>query len=300
VNNWKIPGDAEKMPLSDNLSRDILTVQCHSHNDYWRKVPLFNALAAGCISVEADIWKGRGPDNTPTDDLFVGHSLKSLRADRTLKTLYIDPLIYVLEYKNKDSGPGSAVGVFDTAINQTLVLLLDFKTGGSETWPLVQEQLQPLRDRGWLTKWNSTSNSRNLAPITVVATGEAPFDLILQLPTHDVFFDAPLEQLDKTNNYTAANSYFASVSMGKAIGKVSSGGLTGGQIATVKNQAVAALEKSLLSRYWDTPSWPLSKRNKVWEALSDQGVGLLNVDSLETATRWDWRWCTVAGLNLCV
>jgi hypothetical protein len=274
-------------------------VTCHSHNDYWRKVPLFNALAAGCISVEADIWKSRGPDNAPADDLFVGHDVKALRGDRTLNSLYIDPLIYVLEYQNKGSASGSTVGVFDTNVNQTLVLLLDFKTGGAETWPLVQQHLQPLRDRGWLTKWNSTSHSRTLAPITVVATGNALLESILQLPTQDVFFDAPLDQLDKTNSYTAENSYFASVSMGKAVGKVPFGGLNGGQISTVSKQAMVAQEKGLVSRYWDTPSWPLSTRNKIWETLVDQGVGLLNVDSLETATRWDWRWCTVAGLNIC-
>jgi hypothetical protein len=262
-------------------------------------VPLFDALAAGCISVEADIWQGRGPDNAPVDDLFVGHNLKSLRADRSLNTLYINPLIYLLEYQNNVTSPGSPVGIFDTAPNQTLVLLLDFKTGGAETWPLVQKQLQPLRDRGWLSKWNSTYRTRTQAPITVVATGNALLNSVIHLSTQDVFFDAPLEQLDKKNDYTAENSYFASVSMGNAIGKVSFLGLNNGQIAVVKNQTTVAREKGLFSRYWDTPAWPISKRNRIWATLVEHGVGLLNVDSLETAARWDWRWCTIAGLNLC-
>jgi hypothetical protein len=37
------------MPLS-------VPVGCHSHNDYWRRVPLYSALQAGCIGVEADVW----------------------------------------------------------------------------------------------------------------------------------------------------------------------------------------------------------------------------------------------------
>ena len=28
--------------------RDIIPIPCHSHNDYWRRVPLFSALRAGC------------------------------------------------------------------------------------------------------------------------------------------------------------------------------------------------------------------------------------------------------------
>lgn len=29
------------------------------------------------------------------------------------------------------------------------------------------------------------------------------------------------------------------------------------------------------------------------------GVGMLNVDDLVSATRWNWDWCVVAGLVLC-
>ena len=28
----------------------------HSHNDYWRDVPLYSALANGVRSIEADVW----------------------------------------------------------------------------------------------------------------------------------------------------------------------------------------------------------------------------------------------------
>jgi hypothetical protein len=29
------------------------------------------------------------------------------------------------------------------------------------------------------------------------------------------------------------------------------------------------------------------------------GVGMLNVDDLVSATRWNWGWCVVAGIALC-
>jgi hypothetical protein len=28
----------------------------HSHNDYWRDVPFYSAIASGAISVESDVW----------------------------------------------------------------------------------------------------------------------------------------------------------------------------------------------------------------------------------------------------
>jgi hypothetical protein len=55
--SWKIPSDSITALSSwpKDFSQGITLVQCHSHNDYWRKVPLFDALTAGCVGVEADM-----------------------------------------------------------------------------------------------------------------------------------------------------------------------------------------------------------------------------------------------------
>ncbi|KAI1748920.1 hypothetical protein F4782DRAFT_533885 [Xylaria castorea] len=37
-------------------SQTVIPRACHSHNDYLRRIPLFTALTAGCIGVEADVW----------------------------------------------------------------------------------------------------------------------------------------------------------------------------------------------------------------------------------------------------
>ncbi|KAF2423770.1 hypothetical protein EJ08DRAFT_595457 [Tothia fuscella] len=294
VKNWRSSGDAQKIiPWPADFSRDVIPVQCHSHNDYWRKVPLFDALAAGCVSVEADIWNEQG-----SDELLVGHSKRALKAERTLRSLYLDPIMHILKATNNGTSANETVGVFETAPNTTLVLLLDFKTDGANTWPLVQTHLEPLREKEWLTRWDATTKSRRLGLVTVVATGKAPFDLVTSSTTKDIFFDAPLDNLDKTDQYTAENSYFASVSMGKAIGNVRHD-LSVTQLVQVEKQISLAEQKALVSRYWDTPSWPMSTRNRVWQTLVDHGVGILNVDSLETATRWDWKICSVGGLRIC-
>lgn len=189
--------------LSD-ATQDVHPVRCHSHNDYWRTVPLFDAIAAGCPSVEADIWY-------QYDDLYVGHHQSQLHANRTLRSLYIDPLIDILERQNNffscEGGQDcdsrwptdqSLVGVFSSDPDQPLVLLIDFKTPGQSTWRELQKQLKPLRDRNLLTYFNGTTIISG--PVIVVGTGHAQFDDLTANDIYcDVFYDAPLELLADTS-----------------------------------------------------------------------------------------------------
>ena len=201
VEYWGRPGHtgAGLSSWPTDFSRDIMPVPCHSHNDYWRRVPLFSAIEVGCIGVEADIWLF-------DDELYVGHSVASLTRNRTLDSLYINPLLDILSKQN----PRSTIlpddisqphGVFDTDPEQSLILLIDFKTSGSALWPHVQSALQPLREKNYMTRFNGTKMIRG--PITVVGTGNTPFDLVSSEetnPHHDVFYDAPLNEMYEGTN----------------------------------------------------------------------------------------------------
>lgn len=196
VRLWGRPGHigANLAAWPTDFSRDITPIPCHSHNDYWRRVPLYSAIEAGCIGVEADIWLFQ-------DELFVGHSVASLTPNRTLNSLYIYPLLDILSKQNpKDTlvpeGDHQIHGVFDTNPEQTLILLIDFKTAGAALWPHVQSALEPLRIQNYLTRANGTHVIRG--PITVVGTGNTPFDLVdsdTSNPHRDIFFDSPLGDL---------------------------------------------------------------------------------------------------------
>lgn len=179
-----------------DFTRDIVPIPCHSHNDYWRRVPLFDALRAGCTGVEADVWLF---DN----DLYVGHNTASLQRNRTFQSLYIDPLVDILERQNPQTEfyNGSSHGVFDADDGKSLTLLVDLKTGGAETWPWVLDQLEPLRNRGWLSYVeNDTLHTRQ---VTVVGTGNTPFDLLTKNLTYrDAFFDAPLDTMWEPRHVT--------------------------------------------------------------------------------------------------
>lgn len=304
VNTWHHPADSLDLlpPFPENFSRDIAPVPCHSHNDYDRKVPLYTALAAGCTSVEADIWLRKGNDNK--DVLLVGHSARALKEDRTLKHLYVDPLQRILE--NMNPKPGFVVlendtvsGIFGKDPSTTLVLLLDFKSDPEALWPVVQIALQSLRDMNWLSYWDTKSKTITIRPITIVATGETRFqDVISNTTYRDVFFDAPLGDIANPI-YDTSNSYYASSSVKNAVGNIWFGRFSGKQIETIGKQIGEAESKGLKSRYWGTVNWPIGWRDYVWKTLVEKGVSVLNVDAVEEAARWDWGVCIVAGLVLC-
>lgn len=245
----------------------------HSHNDYTRATPLFEALSYGVISVEADVWWVNG-------ELEVGHVPTDLQKGKTLASLYVDPLVDLLKCQNK-AGDGLA-GIFSKNSTQTLQLLIDVKTDGVTTWPHVVEALEPLRERGWLTFYaNGTIHER---PITVVGTGNTPLQLLKDLDTRDYFFDGPLDNLD---GFNATLSPLASTNFFEDIGIVWQPWtpfLVANQIKKVQSQVDAAHAKGIKARYWNTPGWPSGLRDGVMATLWEEGhVDFLNADDLAAA-----------------
>ncbi|EPS26487.1 hypothetical protein PDE_01424 [Penicillium oxalicum 114-2] len=309
-----LPGQRPSL-LADWLGQGVVPIACHSHNDYWRQVPLFSALAVGCTGVEADIW----PDG---DHLRVGHTRRTVLKGQTLRSLYLDPILDILDQHNPASNVSTKdtesfihqenfapVGVFVTEPSQPLILLIDFKVDPETLWPMLMTDLEPLRQKGYLTHFNGSHIVQR--PLTIVATGDAPFDHIQENSTYrDVFYDAPLDRLPllpasskddleslsteavpvpSLSPYTRYNSYYASVSFRHTIGSLYLGRLSHDQLIKVRSQIAAAHARGLKVRYWGTPGWPTALRNYVWRELEREGVDMLNVDDLRAASRGEWR-----------
>ncbi|KAI1103285.1 hypothetical protein F4804DRAFT_236127 [Jackrogersella minutella] len=297
LGNWGKPGtgteDLAWYPTG--FLRDIIPIPCHSHNDYWRKIPLFSALNAGCVGVEADVWLF---DDDP--ELYVGHDPGALTPNRTFQSLYVNPLVDLLNRSNPQTKfyNDTIRGVFDYDPRQSVILLVDLKTDGTKTWPHVLAQLEPLRSRGWLTHFeNGVMNQRQ---VTVVGTGETPFDQVVKNSTYrDVFFDAPLadmwEDPDAPDSespkgatiYNDTNSFYASTSFYETNGLAMTG-FSGEQLRKVRGQIKGAHRRGLKVRYWETPSWPVALRNKFWHTLVEEGADILNVDDLKGVSRTKW------------
>ncbi|KAF2797545.1 hypothetical protein K505DRAFT_235275 [Melanomma pulvis-pyrius CBS 109.77] len=301
-----------------DFTRGVIPINCHSHNDYWRRIPLYEALRYGCTGVEADVWLF-------SDELFVGHNTNSLTRNRTFRSMYVDPLIRILDQQNAANDLASTTlstapknGIFDVDPSQTVVLLVDFKNDGVEIFPVVSEQIAAFREKGYLTYFDG--NTTVSGPITVVATGNAPFDLITANSQYrDIFFDAPLDRMYEepssseptlgdqplplprprtsgqgtvgttaTSHFDATNSFYASVSFKKSIGILWGGRISATQLQLIRGQIRGARARGLKPRYWGTPSWPVGLRNKLWKVLVEEGVEYLNGDDLPAMTRGNW------------
>jgi hypothetical protein len=94
----------------------------HSHNDYANNTPFYKAFTNGYNSIEADIFLVDG-------ELLVSHSEKALFKERTLKGMYLDPILYALRR--------------DTT--RQLCLLIDIKDDYNKTLPKLEKELKPLQ-----------------------------------------------------------------------------------------------------------------------------------------------------------
>ncbi|KKK21406.1 hypothetical protein AOCH_004750 [Aspergillus ochraceoroseus] len=245
------------------------------------------ALSKGCISTEADVWLYNGT-------LYVGHDESSLTEERTLESLYINPILDVLERQNPKSrfltSPTNN-GVFDTDTSQTLYFFIDVKTAGPETFEAVISALEPLRRQGYLT---TLKNNKTLteAPITVIGTGNTPYDMVGPVADRDYFYDGPLSELSNSEyaDLTSLISPIASTSFTSAVGDLAlSGGdtvLSEQQLEVLRSQISVAKERGILSRYWGAPYYPIRARNLLWRTLIQEGVGLLNADDLDAAATY--------------
>ena len=188
---------------------------------------------------------------------------------------------------------------------------------GRQQFPYVSSQLAALREKNYLTHFNGEKVIPG--PVTVVATGNAPFNLLIANTTYrDIFFDAPLDQLTSSQpssifsyaevdsrrkrgqGYTGTdlslgseqfhslNSYYPSISFKSIIGFPWRGHLSQSQKRKIRAQIRAAHEKGLKARYWNTPNWPVGLRNHVWKILVEEGADYLNVDDLRSASMVDW------------
>ena len=132
-----IESNSPLLQYPTQVTQDIVPKRIHSHNDCasyaptsrgfatrltvnldWREVPLLTALSYGVASVEADVWLLDGvllvrtasapSTGAPTRYLWsgipqVGHDPESLTADRTFGSLYVQPLLKILNSQNPDT-----------------------------------------------------------------------------------------------------------------------------------------------------------------------------------------------------
>lgn len=135
------------------------TAILHGHNDYLQPVPLQRALALGLGSVEADVFLEGG-------ELRVGHERWQLRAGRTLRALYLEPLRAHVAAHGSESLSRDPLRPF--------VLLVDIKADGDAVYRALRAELADFAPM--LTRFVDGRVERG--PVTVILSGTRPRALL--------------------------------------------------------------------------------------------------------------------------
>lgn len=117
----------------------------------------------------------------------------------------------------------------------------------------------------------------------MILTGNAPFSEIASLETKNVFYDAPLLDIPNNPLYNSSNVLFATAPFKNVVGNVKGDKVKDELREKIRKQIREAHDRGVKVRYWDTPSWPVGRRNAVWRCLVEEGVDLLGVDEVEEA-----------------
>jgi len=142
--------------------RKYTVSNAHAHNDYLHPVPFYTAYNAGFGSIEADIFPVNGI-------LFVAHHKNEIQPHRTLKSLYLVPLLNELA---SDS-------------SRQLKLLVDIKENYKLSLDLLIQEIEPLRPF-----LSTQEKSRSL---TILISGERPSPAEYKNYPDYIFFDDHLK-----------------------------------------------------------------------------------------------------------
>lgn len=219
----------------------------HSHNDYKQQIPLLEAYYAGMGSIEADVFYRDG-------ELFVAHESKEIKPGKTLKKLYLDPLVSFYKENGQHPYPNAS---------QKLQLVIDIKEDYEK---VISTLLADLKGYEFVFDPNI-----NPSAIKIVMSGDIPsVDQFRKYPLMISFDGRPgikytTEQLkhigmisDEMSNYSVWN------------GK---GTPTPADLQKMKAVIAEAHAKDKPFRFWATKDSPNS-----WKELEHMGVDWIGTD----------------------
>jgi glycerophosphoryl diester phosphodiesterase len=236
--------------------------QAHSHNDYEQKRPLLEALDHGFCSVEADVYLVEG-------QLWVAHDRKDLKPDRTLKSLYLEPLAE--RVRNR-------VGIFADP-KARLMLLVDVKGQGAEVYQRLKTELAPYAPM--LTRFRDTGVVTGA--VTVVLSGDRAWDLAREDLDRWCALDGRMSDL---TNAAPAGVAGSSTPPASLVPLVSESWRTlfrwngDGEMSAVEKARLKGLVSQAHAQGRKIRFWALPDRPEAWKVCQDAGVDLINTDKI--------------------
>ena len=231
------------------------TAIAHAHNDYEHERPLLDALKAGFTSFEADVYLIDGK-------LLVAHDQQDTTPDRSLESLYLDPLRRHCSDRTKDS------------THKTLWLMIDVKSASVATFQKIHAALKQYPD---LFAQQSTTPAQHPEPpgppVRIVISGNRAKDEILKSQPRLAGIDGRLSDMESDLSSDAMP--WISDNWRSHFRWRGESTLPDQEREKLQDYVKQAHNKGRLLRFWATPDSPA-----VWDALLDAQVDLINADDL--------------------
>jgi glycerophosphoryl diester phosphodiesterase len=225
----------------------------HAHNDYWHHRPLLDALDRGFTSVEADIFVVDGKS-------LVGHERRELEPERTLESLYLEPLARRVK-ENRGQVHASSDRFF---------LLVDVKSDPQEAYSLLHEMLSKYAETLTVVEQGEVRPGA----ITVVISGNRPIAEMEKATLRYAGVDGRLADLDSdrpahlmpmiSDNWS---SHFTWRGQGEMPPSERS------KLQEITNKVHKA---GRVLRFWGT-----AENEPMWRELRAAGVDLIGTDRLD-------------------
>jgi Glycerophosphoryl diester phosphodiesterase family len=238
----------------DDASASVVPLPAaHAHNDYEHPRPLFDALDRGFGSVEADVFLVQG-------NLLVGHTQSSLRPERTLEKLYLDPL------RARIKANGGRV----YKDGPTIWLLVDVKTEAKATYQALDKVLARYDDILSVVKDGHFEKKA----VTVVVSGNRAKPEMAAQKVRYAGIDGRSSDLDSkepahlmpwiSDNWTLSFRWRGD------------GAMSDQDRSRLRDLVAKAHQYGRLVRFWGTP-----ENEAFWKELRAAHVDLINTDQLD-------------------
>ena len=240
------------LPLSAAAQFPVIL---HSHNDYVRTVPFWEAYSQHCASIEADVFLQDG-------EILVAHNREDLKADFSLRKVYIEPIVSLFR--------GNGGHMWENSSDR-LILMVDLKA--ADAMPGLVTILEEYPD-----VFGSPEGVQVVVSGDVIKPEE--FD---QYPSF-IYFDGRFtdnytpEQLSRVGMISADFRDFARKWNGK-------GRMIDAELEPVKAAIAQAHEMGKPIRFWGTP-----EGTTAYFTFWKLGVDIINTDKPAVASLFfsDW------------
>lgn len=231
--------------------------RAHSHNDYLRNRPLFDALDNGLASVEVDVFLVGG-------DLLVAHSSAELKPEKTIEAMYLDPL------QNRIKANGGRVY---RGYDKTLWVLVDVKRDGLNAYRTLVSKLE---------RYPELSYKNGKGAVRFVISGDRAVDAIIADGGRYAALDGRWADLEK--NISPEVMPWVSEDWTDHFAWIGAGPFPAEASNKLKSMVETVHRLGRKLRFWGAPDL-----ESIYQVQWQAGVDFLNTDKPASLRNWILR-----------